>query len=137
MCRLFVSLPDYVTPMLQDDIIESEIRFWLKQQVRKDIRGYVKHYQMLSGLEPKSVRVKDQKHMWGSCGKDGAINLNWQLIYAPKSVLEYAVWHEMCHLKHRTHDKVFWNYLKKFMPDYQERKEWLEKHGNSLKLSVI
>ena len=50
------------------------------------------------------------------------------LVYAPKSVLEYAVWHEMCHLKYRTHDKVFWSYLRKYMADYESRKIWLEEN---------
>lgn len=124
----FISLPDYVTADTQDEIIQSELRLWMKQQVRKDVQAYVRHYKALTGLTPKAVRVKDQKHMWGSCGKDGVINLNWHLVYAPKSVLEYAVWHEMCHLKHRTHDKVFWSYLRKYMPDYESRKIWLEEN---------
>lgn len=127
----FISLPDYVTADMQDEIVESELRLWMKSQVRKDIHRYVKHYKALTGLSPKSVAVKDQKYMWGSCGKSGAINFNWHLVYAPKAVLEYAVWHEMCHLKHRTHDKTFWSYLRSFMPDYQERKEWLERFNLS------
>jgi predicted metal-dependent hydrolase len=54
------------------------------------------------------VRIKDQKHVWGSCGPDRIVNLNWHLIFAPKTVLEYAVVHELCHLRHRNHDRSFW-----------------------------
>ena len=28
----------------------------------------------------------------------------------PKTVLEYAVVHEICHLRHRTHDREFWGW---------------------------
>ncbi|SMH55152.1 M48 metallopeptidase family protein [Azospirillum agricola] len=36
-----------------------------------------------NGLKPKDARVKDQKHVWGSCGIDRVVNLNWQLVFAP------------------------------------------------------
>jgi predicted metal-dependent hydrolase len=128
----YVSLPDFVTSSIQDEVVESELRLWMKQQARKDVLGYVRKCQKLVGCSPKSIKVKDQKHMWGSCGKDGSINLNWQLVYAPKSVLEYAVLHELCHLKYRTHDKKFWSFLGSLMPDYKERKLWLENNEKSL-----
>jgi hypothetical protein len=58
--------------------------------------------------QTQGVRIKDQKHVWGSCGPDRIVNLNWHLIFAPKTVLEYAVVHELCHLRHRNHDRSFW-----------------------------
>lgn len=121
-----VTLPDYVTSDIQDEVIESELRMWMKSQLRKDVNEFVHRFSAMSGLKPKAVRIKDQKHMWGSCGKDGSINLNWHLIYVPKQVLEYAVWHEMCHLKHRTHDNKFWSFLKRYMQDFEQRRQWLE-----------
>ncbi len=124
---LIVSLPDYVTDDTQDDIIETSLRLWMKSQVRQDVLTIVKRLSVKHGFQPKYVRVKSLKHMWGSCAKDGGISLNWQLIYAPKPVLEYAVLHELCHLKERSHDKRFWNLLKVYMPDYESRKDWLDK----------
>lgn len=132
----FISLPDYVTTDKQDEIIQSELPMWLKRQVRKDVRSYLKHYQVLTGLILKGMRVKDQKHMWGSCGKEGVINSNWHLVFAPKAILEYVVWHEMCHLKHRNHEKVFWSYLCKDMPDYEVWKRSLEQHESGVDFSL-
>ena len=36
------------------------------------------------------------------------MTLNWYLIFAPKTVLEYMVLHELCHLRRRKHDQKFW-----------------------------
>lgn len=127
---LIVSLPDYVTDETQDDIIEDFLRLWMKSRVRKDVMGIAKRLSTKHGFQPKYVRVKELKHMWGSCAKDGGISLNWQLVYAPKPVLEYAVLHELCHLKERSHGKPFWNLLKSLMPDYETRKAWLDKNEN-------
>ena len=70
--------------------------------------------------------------MWGSCGQNRQIDLNWHLIFAPKPVLEYAVVHEMCHLKHRNHESEFWDLVGRLLPDWQERKARLDKNEHML-----
>jgi len=89
------------------------------------------------GVVPKEVRVKPLKHLWGSCGKNGIIHLNWQLIFAPKSVLEYAVVHELCHLQYRNHSPEFWVKVRELLPDYELRKNWLDRNEHSLETSQI
>lgn len=131
-----VALPDYVTDDAQDAIVEDALKFWLKRQVKDDIHQIVNQYALKHGLRPKAVRVKNQKHLWGSCSKDGTIHLNWHLVYTPKAILEYAVVHELCHLKYRTHGSEFWDFLKTIMPDYQKRKTWLDKNENLAAINV-
>ncbi len=45
------------------------------------------------------------------------------------TVLEYAVVHELCHLKHRHRSTPFWTRVKSLLPDYESKKAWLEHHG--------
>lgn len=127
-----VILPDYIKAQEQDAVIEDALRLWLRKQARKDIDLVARRYAEQYDLRPRAVRVKDQKHMWGSCSKDGTVNLNWHLIYAPKAVLEYAVVHELCHLRHRTHSVAFWRFLKSVLPEYEKAKAWLEKNEHLL-----
>lgn len=115
-----------------DTLIESALRLWLKRRVRDDARDFVRRHGERHGLKPRGLQIKDQKHMWGSCGQDRQINLNWHLIFAPKPVLEYAVVHEMCHLKHRNHEPEFWNLVGRVLPDWSERKTWLDKNEHML-----
>jgi predicted metal-dependent hydrolase len=129
---LHIAVPDYIKPSEQDFVIEDALRLWLKKQMRKDVGTLLRHYSEKHALIAKGFRVKEQKHMWGSCGKDGTINLNWHLIFAPKAVLEYAVVHELCHLKHRTHGPAFWRFLKSVLPEYEKSKAWLEKNEQLL-----
>jgi predicted metal-dependent hydrolase len=63
--------------------------------------------------------------MWASCGKDGNIRLNRQLVELPRAVLEYVIVHELSHLKHRNHSPAFWRTVGGAMPDWRERQEWL------------
>ncbi|MGH1399175.1 MAG: M48 family metallopeptidase [Alphaproteobacteria bacterium] len=131
-----VSLPDYATDEAQDDIVEDALRFWMKRRIKKDAHEIVGRFVRKYGFNPKAIRIKDQKHLWGSCSTDGTINLNWHLIYAPKPVLEYAILHELCHLKHRTHCAEFWALVGKLMPDYEAHKAWLNKNENIASFTV-
>lgn len=127
-----VDVPEGLTPQMNDFLVEMELRLWLKRQVRADVKQIIGLICKQNGLKPKGFRIKDQKRLWGSCGKDRIININWLLVFAPKAVLEYAVVHELCHLKHRNHSKEFWNLVESIQFDYQSRKHWLDKNDDIL-----
>jgi len=132
-----ISVPAITPKNSHDALIEDALRLWLRKRLRGDVESFVRHYGKSHELRPKGLRIKAQKHLWGSCGRDRIINLNWHLIFAPKSVLEYAVVHELCHLRHRNHDKAFWSLVSSIMPDYEARRTWLERNEHMLGLEKI
>jgi len=79
-------------------------------------------------LEPRGIQIKDQRTLWGSCGRDRVLRLDRKLARVPKPVFEYVLVHELCHLRHRHHSPEFWALVKRVLPDYEERKRWLEAH---------
>ncbi len=125
----FVDLPTSVAPVDREATVRYVLELWLRRRVENDALAFSRRYARKLGQEPKAIRIKDQKHLWGSCGKDRVINLNWRLIFMPKTILEYAVVHELCHLRHRHHSPEFWSLLKSLLPDYEPRKTWLDRHG--------
>jgi predicted metal-dependent hydrolase len=120
-----------------DALVASELKLWLRQRARKDVSDIVRHYGNRFGLSPRSIRVADFTHGWGSCGAEGNILINWQLIFAPKKVLEYVVVHELAHLKQRSHGREFWDFLRLLIPDYECSKAWLDKHQLELSADFL
>ena len=51
-----------------------------------------------------------------------------ETVRLPRPVFDYVVVHELCHLKRRDHSPEFWALVKRLMPEYEERKAWLEAH---------
>ena len=49
------------------------------------------------------------------------MSFNWRLLLAPEPVLDYVVWHEVCHLQVMDHSPRFWALLARQCPDYRER----------------
>jgi predicted metal-dependent hydrolase len=132
-----IGCPNAVAEASRDLLIESALRLWLRKRLREDVAEMVKRHGQARDLTPKRVQIKDQKHLWGSCGQDRVVNLNWHLIFAPKTVLEYAVVHELCHLRHRNHDRSFWSLVGAILPDWESRKAWLDRNAHFLDLRGV
>lgn len=109
---------------------------WMKQQARTEAHRYIRAHAEKHRLIPRSLRIKTQKSRWGSCGVNNDINLNWLLIMAPPTVMEYVVVHELCHIRHRNHSRDFWELVADHLPDYRQRRNWLKQHGQSLMLGL-
>ncbi len=56
-------------------------------------------------------------------------SMNFNLMKSPEDIIDYVVIHEVCHLKIKGHSFHFWDYLKQFVPDYQQKIKWLERNS--------
>jgi predicted metal-dependent hydrolase len=83
-------------------------------------------------LTPQKIALKEQRMRWGTCTSAGAIYLNWRVMMAPMSVIDYVIVHELTHLKYQDHSKLYWQLVKSILPDYEQRKEWLRINGPKL-----
>ena len=93
-------------------------------EVMEDLYPLVKKY----GIEKPSLRIRDMETRWGSClAKKRIITLNKRLLESPRNCIEYVVMHELCHLIHPNHSKHFYSFLTMLMPDWKERKDYLDK----------
>lgn len=124
-----VVAPKGLTEDARQRVVQEALSEWMKTMVQRDAEWFARRYSKRLGVEPKGVRVKVQKHLWGSCGTDGVIRLNWHLAFVPKPVLEYVVVHELCHLRHRDHSPEFWGMVQRALPEYAEPKRWLDKYA--------
>jgi predicted metal-dependent hydrolase len=79
------------------------------------------------GVGAPQLRLRRMPKRWGSWTRRGAIYLNPELVLAPASCIDYVVTHELCHLAHAAHGPKFYALLKQVMPDWEERKDRLER----------
>lgn len=78
----------------------------------------------------KGVRLKNNHSNWGSCSRNGNINLSTRLLFAPQRVIDYVIIHELAHLIEMNHSPRFWRLVETAMPDYKEQEKWLKDHKN-------
>ena len=74
----------------------------------------------------RSVNLKYNHSNWGSCSRSGNVNLSTRLLFAPRSVQDYVILHELAHLIEMNHSDRFWALVERFMPHYPEAEKWLK-----------
>jgi predicted metal-dependent hydrolase len=107
---------------------------WYRRAARAEIAPRLDRACALAGTSYSRLTIRGQRTRWASCSRNGAMSFNWRLLLAPEAVLDYVVWHEVCHLEVMDHSSRFWRLLASRKPDYREQLRWLRVNGATLVL---
>ncbi|MFA5449007.1 MAG: SprT family zinc-dependent metalloprotease [Clostridia bacterium] len=102
---------------------------WYKNQVKtvfeEVFQSVINKYKIFFNDEYRYKSIS-MVARWGSCIiQKNTIVLNSKLIFAPKQCIEYVVLHELIHFKVKNHNKEFYRWLDRLMPDWRDRKHIL------------
>jgi predicted metal-dependent hydrolase len=114
--------------------IEKIYQGWLMKIARPIFKYKVESFsEKMNVNKPERIIIKKLKKRWASIGKNGdTINLNVNVAKTREDIINYIIIHELCHLKIKGHTHHFWDLLHKFVPDYQEKINWLNNNSNVL-----
>ena len=110
--------------------IRNALRRWYRERAKVQFVECAQRMARRLGVQTPTVLIVDQSKRWGSCDVKGRVRLNWRLVMAPKSLIEYVIAHEVCHILERNHSRRFWRSLEIVMPDYEERVRRLSRKGH-------
>ncbi len=108
-------------------------RFY-RRAARAEIAPRLDRATALAGSSYSGLAIRAQRTRWASCSPDGHMSFNWRLLLAPERVLDYVVWHEVCHLDILDHSPRFWALLERRWPGYRDDRDWLRRNGATLVL---
>jgi predicted metal-dependent hydrolase len=106
-------------------------RFY-RRAARAEIAPRLDRATHAAGSSYSGLDIRGQRTRWASCSANGRMSFNWRLLLAPERVLEYVVWHEVCHLEILDHSPRFWALVARRWPGYQHDRAWLRQHGATL-----
>ena len=106
-------------------------RFY-RRAARAEIGARLDDATEVVGTTYSGLHIRSQRTRWASCSPGGLMSFNWRLLLAPERVLEYVVWHEVCHLEIADHSRAFWRLLERRWPGYREDRRWLAHNGATL-----
>jgi predicted metal-dependent hydrolase len=110
-------------------------RFY-RRAARAEIAPRLDRATAITGRPYAGLSIRGQRTRWASCSSDGHMSFNWRLLLAPEAVLEYVVWHEVCHLEITDHSRRFWSLLGRHWPEYRTHRRWLRDNGATLVLAT-
>jgi predicted metal-dependent hydrolase len=110
------------------------IERYYRRAARVEIGARLDHATAQAGTRYAGLDIRGQRTRWASCSPQGRMSFNWRLLLAPERVLEYVVWHEVCHLEVLDHSPRFWSLLGRRWPGYRADRDWLRRNGATLVL---
>jgi len=101
---------------------------WYRDLLREEVPALVERWEQKMQVTVAKVFVQHMKTRWGSCNAAaGNIRLNTELAKKPRQCLEYIVVHEMAHLLEPTHSRRFLDLMDRFMPNWREVRDLLNR----------
>ena len=101
-----------------DDVeaCHAALRRWLARHAIMALSPWLANLAEPAGLRYSDLAIKNQRTRWGSCSTTGRISLNCKLLFLPRDLVRYVIWHELCHLLEPNHSDRFWMHLRHFEP---------------------
>jgi predicted metal-dependent hydrolase len=103
--------------------IRDAVVSWYRRHALRNFAERIALYAPEMGVKTSRLALSGAQGRWGSCNSRGEVRLNWRLIQAPQSVIDYVVVIEM------NHSKRFWRIVERSFPGQLEAREHLDRRG--------
>lgn len=90
-----------------------------KEEAQRIIPPLVEKWAAAMGVTPAQIAFRKTKRQWGSCSARNRLSFNTMLSKLPMACIEYVVVHELAHIRHKHHQKAFWELVERHLPDYK------------------
>ena len=112
--------------------VRKKLSTFFKQQLHNYLIEKLPIFASHCQVTPLSYKVRFYKTRWGSCNSRDELSFNYLLMLLPSWVIDYVIIHELCHLKHLNHGKLFWQLVEQHCPNYKSAITWLKTHQQQL-----
>ena len=113
------------------EITHGLLENWYRDQARvtlpERVEACLDLFTIPEEFRPKGLIIRQTRQRWGSMSPAGRLLLNRRLVQAPVDTIDYVITHELCHMAEPHHGVAFFELLEKVMPDWEYRKQKLER----------
>lgn len=105
-------------------MLDFAIQKMYEEVAKVEIERAMEKARIMLGFAPEDYSITKIKNKLGKCIENFII-INPDIVKYDRSIIDYIVIHEYCHLKYKTHSKGFEKMLKKYVPNYYKFNEKL------------
>jgi predicted metal-dependent hydrolase len=107
---------------------EAVVAAWYRDELRQAMTPLIAKWEPLLGVQANQIIIRRMKTKWGSCNQHSHnIHLNSELAKKTPECLEYVIVHELVHLLEPSHNQVFVSLMDKFMPQWRQFRDELNR----------
>ena len=109
--------------------VQAAVVKWYRRHAQAHFSERIAAYAPRLEVPVPRLFLSAARTRWGSCNVKGDIRLNWRLIQAPRSTVDYVVVHELAHLIEMNHSRRFWKIVAGICPGYKDACAELDRMG--------
>ena len=123
--RLHIALAD---PAHKDSVKAAVVK-WYRRHAQSNFSDRISEFAPRLDVPAPRLFLSSARTRWGSCNAKREIRLNWRLIQAAQSTIDYVAVHELAHLVEMNHSRRFWRLVASVCPHYREACTELNRMG--------
>lgn len=111
-------------------LIVSENAYYdvfLNDFAKKILPKHITKLAVENGFLLNKIYIRRQNTRWGSCSSKKNISINYKIVKYSQEIINYVIYHELCHLKEMNHSVKFWNLLETYVKDAKKIRYKLKK----------
>jgi len=117
-----------VRPGASEETKKLVVAAWYRQIVKDAAQPLIELWERRLSVKVKHLFVRQMRTRWGTCNPTArSIRLNTDLAKKPFECLEYVVLHELVHLIERRHNERFRLLMDRFMPQWRQYRDDLNR----------
>lgn len=129
---LRLPIPKHLGDEHRARFVRAALVDWYRRRAAEKLPRRLALWAEKVGLNLPDLLLVEPRKRWGSASASGTLRINWRIIQAPPSLVDYVLAHELTHLRHPNHTRHFWSALGRVMPDCDARKSRLRALGPEL-----
>lgn len=90
-----------------------------KPRDKEDFKVSVREWAGRLKVKPSQIRVQKMRSKWASCSPGKWISFSEDLLKESRAFQEYAIVHELLHLRISNHGKLFKSLMSIYVPDWE------------------
>ncbi|HNR96435.1 MAG TPA: DUF45 domain-containing protein [Anaerolineae bacterium] len=103
-------------------LVRAGLKRWLLRRAHEVLEPWLARLAREGGYRYERVLIKCQRTRWGSCSSRKTISLSLKLLFLKPELVEYVLWHELCHTRQPNHSGAFWALVSQHEPRYALRR---------------
>lgn len=128
--QIIISLPENIEQGQAKIYVDKLIKKLLKSNTETLIAERLPYWSQIMQIDYNGVKVRDAITRYGSCMPSKKnLYFSSRLIMLPENKADAIIVHELCHMKHKNHNKEFYDLVAKYIPNYKEIDKWLKING--------
>jgi len=110
----------------------SLLHKYYRQNAPELILPRLAYWAQIMDLHPTRITFRRARTRWGSCSNKNTLSLNIALVMLPDNLIDYVLIHELAHIRHKHHQKDFWDLVARYLPDWKRRRQALRRYETAL-----